>query len=157
MSLANNFELGGQSELGLVFNAGYRREFRNYSNGISGNYTLDSPTASNLNPNFILSDQRSVESPTVNGMLGLAYRLNKNNTISYTSIYNHTADIIGQNLEGEHIAYDVRSPEVFTSATQHFRERSIFQNQLRGEHVLGEKKIRLDWIGSYNQAEQLDI
>jgi len=151
-SFGNQYELGGR-RLGVILAANYSRSYQHYNSGLR-NYALESTTSSNLNQNFNLGGTTSVESPTVGGMAGLSYKLNSRNTISFNSLYNHSADKSTRSFEGEYNTYQVTLPEVFQFRELYWLERSLINNMLIGEHALRMEGGKIEWVSSASVATQ---
>lgn len=152
-SFGNQYEVFG-TDLGVIVSGNYSRSFRHYDSGLR-NYTLESKTSENLNQNFNLGGTTSVESPTVGGMVGLSYKINPSNRISFNTLYNHSADKSTRSFSGEHNTYQVTLPEVFEFRELYWLERSLLNNMLIGEHTsLGFEGSKLEWVVSASIATQ---
>ncbi len=153
-SFGNQYTVGGRP-LGVILAANYNRSFTHY-NGALNNYSLESQTSQTLNPNFELGGTTSVESPTVGGMLGLSYKINPNNMISFNTLYNHSADKSTRSFAGAYQAYQVTLPEVFEFRELYWLERSLINNMLIGEHAIGNNGTKIEWVASVSQATQTE-
>lgn len=151
-SFGNQYEVGGR-DLGVILSANYSRSFRHYDAGLR-NYTLESTTSQNLNQNFNLGGTTSIESPTVGGMVGLSYKINPSNRISFNTLYNHSADKSTRSFSGEHNTYQVTFPEIFEFRELYWLERSLLNNMLLGQHLFGSDGVKLEWIASASVATQ---
>jgi hypothetical protein len=151
-SFGNQYEVGGR-DLGVILSANYSRSFRHYDAGLR-NYALESTTSQNLNQNFNLGGTTSIESPTVGGMVGLSYKINPSNRISFNTLYNHSADKSTRSFSGEHNAYQVTFPEIFEFRELYWLERSLLNNMLLGQHLFGSDGVKLEWIASASVAMQ---
>jgi hypothetical protein len=151
-SFGNQYEVGGR-DLGVILSANYSRSFRHYDAGLR-NYALESTTSQNLNQNFNLGGTTSIESPTVGGMVGLSYKINPSNRISFNTLYNHSADKSTRSFSGEHNTYQVTFPEIFEFRELYWLERSLLNNMLLGQHLFGSDGVKLEWIASASVAMQ---
>ncbi|MFK8006401.1 MAG: TonB-dependent receptor [Saprospiraceae bacterium] len=151
-SFGNQYEIGGK-QLGVILAANYSRSFSHYDSGLR-NYALESTTSSSLNQNFNLGGTTSVESPTIGAMAGLSYKLNNRNTISFNSLYNHSADKSTRSFAGEYNTYQVTLPEVFQFRELYWLERSLINNMLIGEHALRMEGGKIEWVSSASVATQ---
>ncbi|MDB4505796.1 carboxypeptidase-like regulatory domain-containing protein, partial [Saprospiraceae bacterium] len=151
-SFGNQYEVGGR-DLGVILSANYSRSFRHYDAGLR-NYALESTTSQNLNQNFNLGGTTSIENPTVGGMVGLSYKINPSNRISFNSLYNHSADKSTRSFSGEHNTYQVTFPEIFEFRELYWLERSLLNNMLLGQHLFGSDGVKLEWIASASVATQ---
>jgi len=147
ISYGNNYSLGS-GQLGLILSGSFKRTFSQVPNGINARWELFDLNSDNLLNRGQYNNQRSQESPVVNGMAGLAYKFNASNTIDFKVLYNHTAekevDLIvgpdGQNIE---------SPDEKRGRGLMYNEREMINYQLIGKHILSEaNKITLEWAGS---------
>ncbi len=152
ISFGNQYEIGGR-DLGVIFSANYSRNFQHFDSGLR-NYALESTTSSNLNQNFNLAGTTSIESPTVGGMVGLSYKINPSNRISFNTLYNHSADKSTKSFAGEYNTYQVTLPEVFEFRELYWLERSLINNMLLGEHSFGSAGAKLEWVASASVATQ---
>lgn len=155
-----SFSIGDQwslfnRPLGVILNAKYSRSFTHYGDGLAANWELIDARATELNQQFALNDARSVETPSINGLVGLNYRLSNNSSIGFSTIYSHRADISSRYLNGEHELYDIVAPEVFETRTLHFRERGVTTFQLNGDHAIAENnRTHIDWLISRTNSNQ---
>ncbi len=152
VSFGNQYEIGGRA-LGVILSANYSRKFSHYDSGLR-NYALESTTSTSLNQNFNLAGTTSVESPTVGGMVGLSYKINPLNRITFNSLYNHSADKSTRSFEGEYNTYQVTLPEVFQFRELYWLERSLINNMLIGEHAIGTNGAKIEWVASASTATQ---
>lgn len=146
-SYGNNYAIG-TGQLGLILSGGYKRTFTHVPDGLNGRWELFDLNSANLLNRGLYDNQRSEESPVVNGMVGLAYKFNPSNTIDFKVLYNHNTekqvDLIvgpdGQNIE---------APDEKRGRGLLYNEREMINYQLIGRHVLSESsKIAIDWAGS---------
>lgn len=153
-----SFALGDQKNvfgrpLGYMLAANHKRTFNHYQDGTMANWFYSGdPNAQDLTNNFSLNDTRSVESPVVGGLAGLAYKISNAHKVSMTGVYNHQTDILSRYQVGSHQDYGILAPELFETRTQQFTERSILNGHLRGEHHFGFMKV--DWVTALTRSEQ---
>lgn len=154
ISYADQYSLGGDKALGLIFSANYSRKFSHY-NGALRNYALLSTTSTRLQQNFNMDGTTSIESPTVGGMLGLSFKINPRNIISFNTLYNHSADKSARSFEGSYDTYQIIAPDkVYQFRELYWLEKNLINNMLIGEHSFGNKGAKLEWVGSYSEATQ---
>lgn len=151
-SFGNQYKIGGR-DLGVIVSANYSRKFQHFDSGLR-NYALESTTSENLNQNFNLGGTTSIESPTVGGMVGLSYKINPSNRISFNTLYNHSADKSTKSFSGEYNTYQVTLPEVFEFRELYWLERSLINNMLIGQHSFGTDGAKLEWVASASVATQ---
>ena len=147
----------GNTRIGLFATGSYSRSFSQYQNGINASYEL-SPGEDVLFSLFDYADNRSVETPELNGMVGLSIKPGANHTISFYSIYSHQTDIEGRSLQGAFNEIGVGGENsFFRSRVNWFRERQLSSHVLSGEHRIGigkEDPIRVDWSVNLVDSEQ---
>ncbi|MCF8239439.1 MAG: TonB-dependent receptor [Saprospiraceae bacterium] len=153
-----SFSLGDQKRLfgkplGYMLAANHKRNFTHYNDGVMANWFYSGdPMANDLTNNFTLNDTRSVETPVVGGLAGLAYKLSSNDKISLTGIYNHQTDILSRYQVGSHQDFGILAPELFETRTQQFTERAIRSGNIRGDHHFN--FMSLEWVGAYTRSTQ---
>lgn len=152
VSLGDQKRLFGKP-LGFMLAANHKRSFSHYNDGVMANWFYSGdPMANDLTNNFTLNDTRSVETPVVGGLAGLAYKFSNSQKISLTGIYNHQTDILSRYQVGSHQDFGILEPELFETRTQQFTERAIRSGNIRGEHNFG--FMQLDWVGAYTRSSQ---
>ncbi len=91
----------------------------------------------------LIKDNATDSTTNLGGLLGAGYR-NERHRIGFQSLYLSTLDqqlIIGT---GSHASMG-NALGYYDLTTQ----TDLWQNQLKGEHKLGNKGIRIKWYGSY--------
>jgi hypothetical protein len=84
----------------------------------------------------------------IGGLLGVGYR-NAYNKVNFQTMYLRTLD--QQLLIGNGGAADVGAALGYFDLTQ---QTNLWQNQLKGEHALGSKGIKLKWMGGYLELDR---
>jgi outer membrane receptor protein involved in Fe transport len=137
----------GSDRFGVVASVGYRNTFstqdvRMSRDGFEGQ---QNGPASDF---AAYTGQRYGFTTNLGGLLGLGYR-NERHRVGFQSLYLRTLDqqlIIGtgvHNSQGNALGY-------YDLATQ----TDLWQNQLKGEHKLGNNGIKLKWSGSYLRLDR---
>lgn len=137
----------GTSQFGVVASLGYRntlstQDVRMSRDGFNGKE--DTPAADYAG----FSGNRYGFTTNLGGMLGVGFR-NSRHRIGFQSLYLRTLDeqlIIGTGSAangGIQLGY-------YDLATQ----TSLWQNQLKGEHTIGDKGIKIRWTGSYLRLDR---
>ncbi|MBP7398997.1 MAG: TonB-dependent receptor [Chitinophagales bacterium] len=143
--------------LGYYIGVNFKREFRSYNDGTSASYFLGETNAPGLTKYYDLNDARSVESPQLGGMINLAYKLNNNNQLEFTTLYNHDTEISSRYQNGAWPGGISNSDATFETRNLGFRERTLLSYQLAGEHLLNPaKEIKLEWGASIFNTSQED-
>lgn len=155
-----SFALGNQVSLfnrplGVIMNLSYNKSYTHVEDGTLAFYELQGNDSLRvLNAYYDLQEDRSTESPEIGGMVGLSYKLTKNNKLSFNAIYNHNAQKSANYVVGDY-GGKVSGGKTYESRYLSFIERDIRSFQVKGEHVipaLGE--TRIDWnVGLINSMQ----
>lgn len=160
MNHSHSFSIGNQSKLfkkpiGYNLAVSYKRNFDYYDNGESGRYTLVDKydRARRLNSDLNLSDEKSTESVLWGAMFNANYKINGNNKIGATVMYNQSSDKTARFQQGRKRIDD---PDLYyQTRSLTFLERSLMAAQLKGEHILtGLNNTSIDWVSSYTVSTQ---
>ncbi len=144
ISFGNQYDLG-ENKLGVTFSAGFNTRYSHLNEYDKANWVLRFTTDDFLENQGDFKETLSTESPTVNGMLGLSYKIGNFNTINFTGIYNHASEIGARYLYGSR-PDNILKPRVFEGRSLTFNERALTNFQLGGEHVLSEmNKAMISW------------
>ncbi|MEM1319660.1 MAG: TonB-dependent receptor [Bacteroidota bacterium] len=148
LSFGNRYSVG-EDEIGILAGFGYRRDYNFYENGVDAYWQIN---ADMLDNQRLLDDTRSVENPSMNGFLSLAYKFGqKKNKISFNTLYNHDAQKITRYLTG-------LFPSILTSIYEgralQFIERDVRSYQLVGEHTFNDDGLKFEWAGSFVKSYQ---
>lgn len=145
-SIGRIFNTRSTSKLGIIASLSYRntlatQDIRMNRDGFGGQVTT--PDSTNY------SGKRYGLTTNIAGLFGAGFR-NKNSSISFQSLYLQTLDqqlIIGT---GWHISPDAYMLGYYDLTTQ----TNLWQSQLKGEHLLGKNKLKLNWSGSYIRLDR---
>ncbi|PSR13318.1 MAG: hypothetical protein DA408_03925 [Bacteroidetes bacterium] len=153
-SIGNQFTLG-EMKVGVFATLGFAKDYSQYQGGVNASYVA-SPGEEQLIQNFNLTDDRSEESPSLNGMVGLSLRPNSANSINLYAIYSHQAFLEGRTLQGTYDDYGIGGANnYFLSQTQSFMERELIDYVVSGEHTLvGLNNMRIEWAANYVDSRQ---
>jgi hypothetical protein len=153
-SIGNQFELG-TAKLGVFATGSYSKDFSQFKNGTNASF-FASPGEDQLIANFGLSEDKSEESPTVNGMLGVSFRPNGANAINMYTIYSHQSFLTGRELRGDYDDYGIGGEvNFFSSQTQSLLQRELIDYVVSGEHTLVKlNNSRIEWAANYVDSEQ---
>ncbi len=100
LTYGNKYQLGNNT-LGLIGTLSFKQDYQNLVNYREGNWEILDITSSNLRNNGDFVANRSVENPTLSGLVGAAYRIGENTEFNLTAMYNHGAEKISRTIEGE--------------------------------------------------------
>lgn len=156
-----SFSVGNQKQLfgkpfGFIGGVSYQRTYEYFENGDVGRFFLPgSVTAPTLDTLYNLKQNRSTESVLWGGLLSATLKLNPRHKVGINLIRNQGADAQASSFEGPFPFASGNDPNfIFQGIAMTYVERSLANVQLRGDHVFGERNIRLDWIGSYSRSAQ---
>jgi hypothetical protein len=140
------FRLGGGRQLGVIASASYRNTMatQDVILGRDGFHEL----AGSATNSMIFKGSRYGLTTNLGGMIGVGYRTEKSR-LAFQSMYLRTLDQqfilgVGANDKGPNTLglYDLAM------------QTTLWQNQLRGEHAIGQKGIKLKWMGSYLKLDR---
>jgi TonB-dependent receptor len=156
-----SFSIGDQKTLlgkqvGFIAGLSYQRSFEYYNNGDLGRFFLPGDiTAPTLDTLYSLKDERSKESVLWGALLNTTVKLNANHKIGVNLMRNQSSDASTRFLEGLFPFASGNDPDFFIQLRAlEYVERSLSTGQLKGEHVLGTRKIKIDWSGAYTASTQ---
>jgi hypothetical protein len=141
--------LKGNDQFGIVASVGYRNNLATQDVRMSRDGFIQGGVDTTSAELASYKGQRYGFTTNLGGLLGLGYRTEKHR-IGFQSLYLRTLDqqlIIGT---GSHEAQGPNSLGYFDLTTQ----TDLWQNQLKGEHALGKKGIKLKWTGSYLRLDR---
>ncbi len=147
-AFGNRYSIG-DNPFGVILAGSFKREFTHLPDLTRQNWRLLN-AANGLQNRGDLDVTQSTESPTLNGLAGLAYKFGRGQEINFTTIYNRTADKISREAAGER-PDNIIAPDFYRGTSLTYNERELIAYQLGGEHVLTENNIKLDWkVGRTN-------
>ncbi|TAF33929.1 MAG: TonB-dependent receptor [Cytophagales bacterium] len=165
VSVGNQFQLFGKT-FGYVAALSYQRSFNYYNDGFTGRYTLagNANLATGLTPRYELGNselytginERGSESILRGAIMNISAKLNARNKLSLNIINNHSGDKVAGILEG---VFDDAGSAIdpntrYRTSFLQFTERGLTSAQLKGTHVLGGRKVEIDWIASGTISKQ---
>ncbi|MCW3487494.1 TonB-dependent receptor [Chitinophaga nivalis] len=144
-ALGRVLPLTNKSQFGVVASANYRNTLATQDVIMSRSGFEGDPS----NDYASFKGQRYGFTTNLGGMLGAGYR-NERHRIGFQTIYQRTLD---QHLISGTAVSSTYSPNTYayfdiTSVT------SLWQNQLKGEHALGNRGLKLKWLGSYLKLDR---
>ena len=156
-----SFSIGDQKtvfgkQVGFIAGLSYQRSYEYYNKGDVGRFFLPgNVTALSLDTLYSLKDERSKESVLWGALLNTTVKLNGSNKIGLNLMRNQSADASTRFLEGHFPFASGNDPDFYAQLrAMEYVERSLTTGQVKGEHVLGERKIKLDWSGAYTISAQ---
>ena len=150
-SCGNRYKVG-ENPLGVILAGSFSRKFQHLPDFERANWRLLNQS-NGLENRADLAVTKSTETPTVNGLAGLAYKFGSGQKITFTSIYNHTADKISRSANGER-PDNIIAPDFYEGRSLVFNERELLSFQLGGEHAFKNlNNAKLEWkVGRTNST-----
>ncbi|RYZ77095.1 MAG: hypothetical protein EOP06_30680, partial [Proteobacteria bacterium] len=136
---------GEEGKLSLFATGSFSNEYQSIKDG-QANGSI-SPTGV-INKEYRSWNSRSYNTNTT-GMVNLAYRINPNHKVNFTSLVINTSDQQTDEYSGrieDTYADGVTNINTFTQTT-------LFINQLFGEHKLNER-FKINWAAGYNKVNE---
>ena len=150
VSLGRVMKAPGGGQWGVTASMGYRNT-QNRVDVRTGREGWISSSADNTAGNSLLGAraERYDFSTNLAGMLGIGYR-GGNHRISFQSLYLRT---LNQQLT---VIYDGNGPDGKGNwgMSDITTQTTLWQNQLKGEHLLNKKGLRLNWLGNYTYLDK---
>jgi outer membrane receptor protein involved in Fe transport len=161
MNHSFSFSIGDQKELlgkqiGFIAGLSYQRTYEYYQNGDLGRFFLPGDvTAASLDTLYNLKDVRGKESVLWGALLNTTVKLSNNHKIGVNLMHNQSADASARFLEGTFPFASGNDPNFQIQLRGlEYVERSLSTGQIKGDHVLGARKIKVEWIGAYASSAQ---
>ena len=152
----------GNNPLGFIASLSYSNSYEFVENGVFNNYELTSLDAEELNPTFLGEITTGNNSVLWGALLNLSYKLGDKNKLSLNLMHNQSGDRSTSLVEGSWNGgpFPAAGPNsnlsIFQNRTLRWLERSLSTVQLKGEHVLNDKDLKLSWITSFTNSTQDD-
>lgn len=149
-------------ELGINVGARYSKNYDYYSQGTRNTYEIPLPDPNNpdeqleLPPLQIFKEDRAEETPQLGGLAEISYRLNKNNQVKATYVYNNIANKTANYLFGQNLQSATTS-EYTQSRGLTWSERNFQFVQLKGEHNIEKlNNVLIEWAADRVELTQED-
>lgn len=146
LSLTRVIPLKGERQLGVIASASYRNTWQTQDVRMTRDGYAEKLTSGEVEPGF--TGKRYGFVANVGGLAGIGYR-SKNLKVSFQSLYLRTLDqqfIIGLG-DNDPVGTAVGYNDLVTAT-------SLWQNQLKSEHAIGKKGIRLNLSLSYTLLDR---
>ncbi|SHL81149.1 Outer membrane receptor proteins, mostly Fe transport [Chitinophaga jiangningensis] len=148
-----NFQIAGgkvfNSHFGMVASVGYRNTLATqeivYARDGFSNYE-----AGGVDADGYAKGYRYGFTTNINGVVGIGYR-NAKNKVSYQTLYMQSLDQQLILIRGNHDDSGPNTTGVRDLAVQN----KLFQHQLKGEHALGNRGIKVKWNASYMTLDKI--
>lgn len=155
ISFGNQYNIAGRP-LGVIAAASFKRNFQHLPEYERANWFLENTSTGVLRNQGQFAETLSTETPTINGIVGLAYKLSDAHEITFNTIYNHSTDKTSRFIFGER-PDNIIAPEFLEGRALSFKQRSLLNFQLGGNHVLTNVNgIRAEWKVSRTVSDLIE-
>jgi TonB-dependent receptor len=142
--------LGGT--LGVIMSASFSQQYQQLYQFERANWRLEDLSQGNLFNQGDFRETLSTQNPTVNGLLGLAYKFSPMHSVNFNVIYNHNTTKSTRFVEGER-PDNIIFPDFLEGRSMVFNERGLTAYQLGGEHMFEAlNKAKVEWKVSTSQS-----
>ena len=157
INYGNTFDTGEESKLGLILSASYKRDWEHREDRVLNNWLLFNIDSGVLDNRGAYTEDVSTESPTVNGLVGLAYKIDNSNTIEFKTIYSHSAEKQGRSIFGED-GNNIEAPLFKVGRYNGFTETSLINLQLSGKHKIDYlvKGMEIEWSAVNTNTDRVE-
>ncbi len=141
--------------LGFTVGLSYKIDELFYDDGERGLYKLTDVNAKVLNTEQKYNETAGQTETLLGSLVSLNYKFNNNNKLGYVLLYNHSGIKNAFYHIGEKPSDEIGM--IIQNRELGFQERSIFANQLKGEHFIKSwGKLKINWIVSYTSSKQTE-
>jgi len=155
ITFGNQYQIG-KNPLGVIASASFKKEYNHLGDYTRANWNVMDINADTLFNEGDFEETLSTETSTLNGLVGLSYKLNNFNSISVNGIYNHSTDKASRFLTGERPDNIVR-PDILEGREIYFQEREMKNIQVGGNHVIaGANNLKIEWKLSQANSSLID-
>ncbi len=150
LTMGNQYKINDMS-LGMILSGSFKKNYTNLPDFARRNWQLRIDSLQNWG-DYV--EQVSTEEAVVNGIAGLALKINNLNTISLTTLYNHSGAKSSRYSYGER-PDQLRGDLRYVGRALEFRERSLLNIQLAGQHAVSNwKNTEIDWSIAQTNSSQ---
>ncbi|MDX1419510.1 MAG: TonB-dependent receptor [Rubricoccaceae bacterium] len=153
-SVGNQTTLFGRP-LGFVGSLNWSRNVSSYDGGRFGQYSLPGSVedASELVPDILLATRSATDEVLWGGLVNLALRPGERHEVGLNLIYNRSAEATASYRAGS-LPRDLSASQVYETRALETTERALGSAQLRGEHVLTDAGLQVEWTAALAQTAQ---
>lgn len=147
LSLGHVFKLNNrqQQKLGVIASLSYRNT-QTVQGITSERFGFDSPDETV--DNYLRGKQYAFIT-NIGGVAGIGYTTKKNK-LSWQNVFTRLLDEQMNFGRGKHVALDENSRAMIEKVQQ----TGLWQSQLKGEHLIGSKGVKFNWIGNYTWVKR---
>ena len=155
ITFGNQYQIG-KNALGVIASASFKKEYAHLPEYSRGNWNLFDENSGVLDSEGDYKENLSKELATLNGMVGLSYKLNNLHSISLSTIYNHSGEKSARFLSGER-PENITLPDILEGRELYFQEREMKNIQLSGNHVVpAASNLLIEWKLSQANSAMID-
>jgi hypothetical protein len=154
VTVGNRFSINDK-QLGYYFGFNYGNSFTLYDDRQINNYTARIPTGSGTRmQEFQINQGTESKNEVDNGLIGqLTYQWNPKNELSILTLYNNNGTESVLNMENGRYP-GALSSGTFNNRVISFKQRQLFNNQLKGRHNFEE--LDLNWSTNFVLSSQYE-
>ncbi len=146
----------GKNALGVIASASFKKRFQHLADYTRRNWNLRDINSGDLFNEGDFQETLSNESSTLNGMVGLSYKINNLHSISLSTIYNHSTDKTSRFISGER-PDNIVLPDIVEGRELFFREREMKNIQVGGSHAIpAANNLLVEWKWSRALSSMID-
>lgn len=151
----NSKVLKNDSRLGYNFALNYAAGYR----GATGDRTQYNPSAPNELPPYSFDRNLYSTVRSLGGLFSLGYTFGKNKIALRNLFNNDFSKDFEETINGLVRGENINNPSRYRGFSNEVTQNGVFSSVLEGQHTIGERKIVVDWAGSYglsyrNQPDQ---
>ncbi len=155
LTFGNQYNFG-KSALGVIASASFKKNYTHLPEYNVGSFLRRDNSVDTLASQGSFLETLSTESATLNGMVGLSYKINNLNSISLNTIYSHSADKVSRFITGER-PDNIVLPDILEGRELFFREREMRNIQIGGSHAIPvANNLLIDWKYSLANSSMID-
>jgi len=146
----------GKNALGVIASASFKKKYQHLPDYVRRNWSARDINADDLFNEGDFRETLSNESSTLNGMVGLSYKINNLNSISLNTIYNHSTDKTSRFISGER-PDNIVLPDIVEGRELFFQEREMKNIQVGGSHAIpAANNLLVEWKWSRAASSMID-
>lgn len=146
----------GKNALGVIASASFKKRYEHLPDFVRKNWNARDINADDLFNEGDFRETLSNESSTLNGLLGLSYKINNLHSISLNTIYNHSTDKTSRFITGER-PDNIVLPDIVEGRELFFQEREMKNIQVGGSHAIpAASNLLIEWKWSRATSSMID-
>ncbi len=153
-STGNQIDMMGRP-LGVIASLSYSRSATGYEGGTTARYNLTGHVSQTdvLNNDFLLSDARGIDEVVWAALVNVAYKLHPKHEIGVNLMRNHGGESVARYQTGTFLR-DLSPGATYETRTLRYTERRLNSIQVRGEHALSDRGVKIVWTATTSETVQ---